>query len=222
ASAALNYAAVVLLGDAIGFTLTLAGIAGLIVSIGVTADSFVVYFERVKDEVRDGRSVRTSVERAWPASRRTMLSADTVSFLAAAVLYILSVGSVRGFAFTLGLSTLVDVLIMFIFTRPLVTALVRWPFFSTGRFSGLSVPAGGGALAERRPGLVKRGAAAGGLAPAGSAGSGPAGADAGEERDGEPRDSGGSGPPGTGPRLAKPGTSRQGTGRRTAGQRREH
>ncbi|KPM55559.1 preprotein translocase subunit SecD [Frankia sp. R43] len=224
-SAALNYAAVTLLGDAIGFTLTLAGIAGLIVSIGVTADSFVVYFERIKDEVRAGRSVRTSVDRAWPAARRTMLSADTVSFLAAAVLYVLSVGSVRGFAFTLGLSTLVDVLIMFIFTRPLVTALVRRPLFSTSRFSGLTVRSVGGSAQSRGPRLAKRPAGPG--RPAAAA----AGAGAGDDvdpgsvdvdGDGDQTDDGGSGPPNQAPRLTKPGPARQGTGRRTAGQRREH
>ncbi|SNQ50753.1 Protein translocase subunit SecD [Frankia canadensis] len=146
-SAAIIYASVVLLGAAIGFTLTLAGIAGLIVSIGVTADSFVVYFERIKDEVRSGRTARASADRAWPSARRTMLSADTVSFLAAAVLYILSIGSVRGFAFTLGLSTLSDVLIMFIFTRPMVALLVRRRLFSTSRFSGLSPTSVGGRAA---------------------------------------------------------------------------
>nr|WP_239380544.1 protein translocase subunit SecD [Frankia sp. CIT1] len=140
-SGLLVYAAVVLLGRWIGFTLTLAGIAGLIVSIGVTADSFVVYFERIKDEVRAHRSVRAAVDRAWPSARRTMLSADTVSFLAAAVLYVLSIGSVRGFAFTLGLSTLIDVLIMFIFTKPVVSLLVRRPLFASSRFSGLTVSA---------------------------------------------------------------------------------
>ncbi len=210
ASAALNYAAVVLLGDAIGFTLTLAGIAGLIVSIGVTADSFVVYFERIKDEVKAGRSIRTAVDRAWPASRRTMLSADTVSFLAAAVLYILSVGSVRGFAFTLGLSTLVDVLIMFIFTRPLVTVLVRRPLFSTSRFSGLSGSSTGGTGA-RSARLVKRGPATA-LGEAGTAAGG-----GGDDLPGE----GDSGPPGSVPQLRKP-AARPGSGRRTAGQRREH
>lgn len=210
ASAALNYAAVVLLGDAIGFTLTLAGIAGLIVSIGVTADSFVVYFERIKDEVQAGRSVRTAVDRAWPASRRTMLSADTVSFLAAAVLYILSVGSVRGFAFTLGLSTLVDVLIMFIFTRPLVTVLVRRPLFSTSRFSGLS-GSSTGVTGERSARLVKRGPAT----AVGEAGTAPGGG--GDDLPGE----GDSGPPGSVPQLRKP-AARPGSGRRTAGQRREH
>ncbi|WP_462202550.1 protein translocase subunit SecD [Frankia sp. CcWB3] len=166
-SGLLIYASVVLLGVAIGFTLTLAGIAGLIVSIGVTADSFVVYFERIKDEVRAGRTVRAATDRAWPAARRTMLSADTVSFLAAAVLYILSIGSVRGFAFTLGLSTLSDVVIMFIFTRPLVTLLVRRRLFSASRYSGLSPKTlggrGGGVApaAPTRARLAKRPAPAG-------------------------------------------------------------
>ncbi len=150
-SGLLVYASVVLLGEWIGFTLTLAGIAGLIVSIGVTADSFVVYFERVKDEIRQNRSARVAVDRAWPSARRTMLSADTVSFLAAAVLYVLSVGSVRGFAFTLGLSTLVDVLIMFIFTKPVVSLLVRRPFFATSRFSGLALAAVRGRSDETAP-----------------------------------------------------------------------
>ncbi|WP_163552663.1 protein translocase subunit SecD [Candidatus Frankia alpina] len=167
-SGLLIYASVVLLGSAIGFTLTLAGIAGLIVSIGVTADSFVVYFERIKDEVQAGRTVRAAADRAWPAARRTMLSADTVSFLAAAVLYILSIGSVRGFAFTLGLSTLSDVMIMFIFTRPVVALLVRRRLFSVSRFSGLSPKSIGGRaaagpppVAASRPRLAKRPAPAG-------------------------------------------------------------
>ncbi|WP_163550751.1 protein translocase subunit SecD, partial [Candidatus Frankia nodulisporulans] len=160
-SGGIIYASVVLLGSAIGFTLTLAGIAGLIVSIGVTADSFVVYFERIKDEVQAGRTVRVAADRAWPAARRTMLAADTVSFLAAAVLYVLSIGSVRGFAFTLGLSTLSDVLIMFIFTRPLVALLVRRRLFSVSRFSGLSPKMIGGRaaavpVATTRARLAKR------------------------------------------------------------------
>jgi preprotein translocase subunit SecD len=148
-SGLLVYAVVVLLGQAIGFTLTLAGIAGLILSVGVTADSFVVYFERIKDEVREGRTIRAAVERAWPAARRTILSADTVSFLAAAVLYVVSLGSVRGFAFTLGLSTLSDVLLVFVFTRPLLTLLVRNRVFSSPRWSGLTPVARGGEAAGR-------------------------------------------------------------------------
>src|SRR4051794_5469030 len=145
-SGGLVYALVSLLGGWIGFTLTLAGIAGLIVAVGVTADSFVVFYERIKDEVREGRTVRTGVDRAWVRARRTIISADTVSLLAAVALYLLSIGSVRGFAFTLGLSTLLDLVVVFLFTHPLVTILVRRPFFSTGRFSGLTVrqPGGGG------------------------------------------------------------------------------
>ena len=101
-SALLVYGSVCLLGPALGFTLTLAGIAGLIVAVGITADSFVVYFERLKDEVRDGRTMRTAVEVGWVRARRTILSADTVSLLAAVILYVVSIGDVRGFAFTLG------------------------------------------------------------------------------------------------------------------------
>jgi preprotein translocase subunit SecD len=168
-SGSLVYASVCLLGAAIGFTLTLAGIAGLIVAIGITADSFVVFYERLKDEVREGRSVRTSVERGWVSARRTILSADTVSFLAAVILYIVSIGDVRGFAFTLGLSTLLDVVVVFIFTKPLVTLLVQRPFFSTGRFSGLSAKAMGlksippaDRAMVRRPARPKRPRPAGG------------------------------------------------------------
>ena len=137
-SAALTYACVVELGQTINFTLTLAGIAGFIVAVSITADSFVVFYERLKDEVHEGRTVRASVERSWVRARRTILSADTVSFLAAAALYYLSIGSVRGFAFTLGLSTILDLVVVFLFTKPLVTLLVRRPLFSTSRFSGLS------------------------------------------------------------------------------------
>ena len=147
-SGLVTYASVVVLGQLIDFTLTLAGIAGFIVAVGITADSFVVFYERLKDEVNEGRTVRTSVERSWVRARRTILSADTVSFLAAAALYWLSIGSVRGFAFTLGLSTLLDLLVVFLFTKPLVTLLVRHPFFSSSRFSGLSGHGGVGASAS--------------------------------------------------------------------------
>ena len=102
------YAVLVLLGRWVGFTLDLAGVAGFIVAIGITADSFVIFFERLKDEVREGRSFRSAVPRAWVRARRTILSADAVSFLAAAVLYVLAVGQVKGFAFTLGMSTVLD------------------------------------------------------------------------------------------------------------------
>jgi preprotein translocase subunit SecD len=134
-----TYAAVVLLGSTISYTLTLAGIAGLIVAIGITADSFVVYFERLRDEVREGRTLRSAVERGWARAIRTILAADFVSLLAAAVLYVLSIGSVRGFAFTLGLSTLIDLVVVFIFTKPVVTLLVRGRLFGSGRpWTGLS------------------------------------------------------------------------------------
>jgi preprotein translocase subunit SecD len=136
-SGSLVYACLVLLGRQIGFSLSLSGIAGFIVAIGITADSFVVFFERLKDEVKDGRTVRSSVPRAWVRARRTILSADTVSFLAAAVLYILAIGAVKGFAFTLGLSTVIDLVVVFLFTHPLVALLARSSAFTSPRFSGL-------------------------------------------------------------------------------------
>nr|WP_145813477.1 protein translocase subunit SecD [Kribbella amoyensis] len=137
-AALLTYASVVLLGKAIGFTLTLAGIAGLIVAIGITADSFVIYFERLRDEVREGRSLRSSVETGWARAKHTIIAADSISLLAAVVLYILAVGGVKGFAFTLGLTTLIDLLVVFIFTKPLVTLLARTDFFGHGhKLSGL-------------------------------------------------------------------------------------
>jgi preprotein translocase subunit SecD len=134
----LNYGIVVLLGYQIGFRLSLAGVAGLIVAIGITADSFIVYFERLRDEVREGRTLRVAVETGWARARRTIISADVVSFLAAVVLYVLSIGSVRGFAFTLGLTTVIDVLVVFLFTKPLMTIFARTKFYGQGhRFSGL-------------------------------------------------------------------------------------
>jgi preprotein translocase subunit SecD len=136
-SAVLVFASLVLLGRLLDFTLSLAGIAGFIVAIGITADSFVVFFERLKDEVKDGRTMRTAVPRAWVRARRTILSADAVSFLAAAILYWLAAGAVKGFAFTLGLSTILDLLIVFLFTHPLVALLSRSSKFSSARISGL-------------------------------------------------------------------------------------
>ena len=137
-SSIITYGLVVLLGWQIGFRLSLAGIAGLIVAIGITADSLVVFFERIRDEVRDGKSLRVAVETGWARARRTILAADFVSFLAAVVLYVLSVGSVRGFAFTIGLTTLVDIVVVFMFTKPMLTILARTKFFGQGhRFSGL-------------------------------------------------------------------------------------
>jgi preprotein translocase subunit SecD len=136
-SGILVYAVLVILGRQIGFTLTLAGIAGFIVAIGITADSFVVFFERLKDEIRDGRSPRSAVPRAWVRARRTILSADAVSFLAAAILYYLAAGTVKGFAFTLGMSTILDLVIVFLFTHPLVTLFARNKAFMSPRVSGL-------------------------------------------------------------------------------------
>jgi preprotein translocase subunit SecD len=136
-SGGLTYAMLVLLGTQIGFTLSLAGIAGFIVAIGITADSFVVFFERIKDEVHDGRSMRVAVPRAWVRARRTILSADTVSFLAAATLYYFAAGDVKGFAFTLGLSTIIDLVVVFLFTHPVVSVLSRSRTFGSARFSGL-------------------------------------------------------------------------------------
>jgi len=136
-SGSVVFGMLVILGRQMGFSLSLAGIAGFIVAIGITADSFVVFFERLKDEVKDGRTVRSAVPRAWVRARRTILSADTVSFLAAAVLYILAAGPVKGFAFTLGMSTIIDVLVVFLFTHPLVAVLARFNSFTSPRFSGL-------------------------------------------------------------------------------------
>ena len=152
----------VLLGWQIGFRLSLAGIAGLIVAIGITADSFIVYFERIRDEVRDGKTLRVAVETGWNRARRTILAADFVSFLAAVVLYVLSVGGVRGFAFTLGLTTLLDIFIVFLFTKPLVTILARTKFFGQGhKLSGLDPDRLGGRRLTTPTTTRRRGTAAG-------------------------------------------------------------
>lgn len=131
------YGIMVLLGRWIGFTLDLAGIAGLIIGIGMTADSFVVFFERIKDEMREGRSFRSAVPRGWARARRTILSGNAVSFIAAAVLYVLAVGQVRGFAFTLGLTTILDVVVVFLVTAPLVQLAARSPFWAKPSVNGL-------------------------------------------------------------------------------------
>jgi preprotein translocase subunit SecD len=136
---ALLYLLFLVLGKAIGFTLTLAGIAGAIVAIGVTADSFIVFFERIRDEAREGRSLRSAVESGWARARHTIIVADMVSILAAVLLYFFAVGGVRGFAFTLGLTTLIDLLVVFIFTKPLVTIIAKSNFFASGHpLSGFS------------------------------------------------------------------------------------
>ncbi|ROP54424.1 MULTISPECIES: protein translocase subunit SecD [unclassified Streptomyces] len=137
-SAILTYLIMTLLGPAINFALNLPAVCGAIVAIGITADSFIVYFERIRDEIREGRSLRPAVERAWPRARRTILVSDFVSFLAAAVLFIVTVGKVQGFAFTLGLTTVLDVVVVFFFTKPLMTVLARRKFFADGhKWSGL-------------------------------------------------------------------------------------
>ena len=134
----LTYQAMVLLGGSVGFALNLAGTAGAIVAIGITADSFVIFFERIRDEVREGRSLRTAVETGWRRARQTILIADAVSMLSALILFILAIGSVKGFAFTLGLTTLIDVVVVFMFTKPLMTLLARTKFFGGGHpLSGL-------------------------------------------------------------------------------------
>lgn len=137
-SAILTYAIMTLLGPAIQFALNLPAVCGAIVAIGITADSFIVYFERIRDEIREGRTLRPAVERGWPRARRTILVSDFVSFLAAAVLFIVTVGKVQGFAFTLGLTTVLDVVVVFFFTKPLMTLLARRKFFADGHsWSGL-------------------------------------------------------------------------------------
>ncbi len=137
-SGILTYTIMSLLGPAIGFALNLPAVCGAIVAIGITADSFIVYFERVRDEIREGRTLRPAIERAWPRARRTILVSDFVSFLAAAVLFVVTVGKVQGFAFTLGLTTLLDVVVVFLFTKPLMTLMGRTKFFSKGGpWSGL-------------------------------------------------------------------------------------
>jgi preprotein translocase subunit SecD len=137
ASGAMVFAILVLLGRYINYTLDLAGIAGLIIGIGTTADSFVVFFERIKDEIREGRSFRSAVPRGWARARKTILSGNAVSFLAAAVLYFLAVGQVKGFAFTLGLTTILDVVVVFLVTWPLVYVASKSPTLAKPAFNGL-------------------------------------------------------------------------------------
>ncbi|SFC89386.1 preprotein translocase subunit SecD [Micromonospora sediminimaris] len=136
-SALLLFGALVFLGRQIGFTLTLAGIAGIIVSLGVAADSFVIYFERLKDEIREGRSPRSAVPRAWVRARRTIISANAITIMSAVVLYIVSVGTVKGFAFALGLATVLDLLVVFLFRHPIMTMFARTKAFLSPRVSGL-------------------------------------------------------------------------------------
>lgn len=131
------YGVLVLLGRQINYTLDLAGIAGLIIGIGTTADSFVVYFERIKDEIREGRSYRSAVPRGWARARKTIVSGNAVTFLAAAVLYVLSIGQVKGFAFTLGLITLLDIVVVFLVTWPLVYLTSKSTRLAKPAYNGL-------------------------------------------------------------------------------------
>jgi preprotein translocase subunit SecD len=137
-AAALALLTVMLLTKYQNFALELSGIAGLIVAIGITADSFVVFFERLRDEVREGKALRPAVEAGWKRARRTILVSDTVSFIAAVLLYYFSIGEVKGFAYTLGLTTVIDIIVVFLFTKPMVTILARTKFYGDGHpLSGL-------------------------------------------------------------------------------------
>ncbi len=157
----ITYGLVLLLGWRQGYRMSLPGVVGLIVSVGITADSFIVYFERIRDEVRDGRALQAAVEAAWVRARRTILASDAVSFLAAVVLYVLAIGNVRGFAFTLGLTTLVDVLVTFVFTKPMVSLLARTKFFGGGhKLSGFDAEHLGRSVAYAGRGRVRSGGSA--------------------------------------------------------------
>ncbi len=135
---ATTFGVISLLSWGLGYRLSLAGVAGLIIAIGVTADSFIVYFERIRDELREGRSLQSAVDHAWDRARRTILASDAVSLIAAVTLYTLAVGGVRGFAFTLGLTTVLDVFVVFLFTHPVMVLLARTKFFGEGHaWSGL-------------------------------------------------------------------------------------
>jgi preprotein translocase subunit SecD len=137
ASGSMIFAILVLLGRYINYTLDLAGIAGLIIGIGTTADSFVVFFERIKDEIREGRSFRSAVPRGWVRARKTIVSGNAVTFLAAAVLYFLAIGQVKGFAFTLGLTTILDLVVVFLVTWPLVYLASKSPMLAKPAYNGL-------------------------------------------------------------------------------------
>ncbi len=143
-AAALTYGVILFLSEQAGFTLTLPGIAGLIVGIGVTADSFIVLFERIRDEMRDGKSVRVAVETGWSRAVWTCVIADAVALLAAVVLFIFAIGVVKGFAFALGITTVIDLIVFFFFTKPLVSWLAQFKFFSQGhKLSGFSAEQAG-------------------------------------------------------------------------------
>lgn len=157
-----SYFVVSLLSWLIGYRLSLAGVIGLIISIGISADSFIVFFERIRDEIREGRTLRGAVEFGWSRAKRTILVSDAVNFVAALVLYFLAVGGVRGFAFTLGLTTIIDLMVVMMFTYPVMTFLVRSSFFGKGhRWSGMSAASLG-----RKPVYTGRGSSRSGAKPA--------------------------------------------------------
>ncbi|MFF2622205.1 protein translocase subunit SecD [Oerskovia jenensis] len=160
-AAVLTFGVILLLSWTIGYRLSLPGVAGIIVAIGITADSFIVYFERIRDELRDGRTLNSAVEKGWDRARRTILASDAVNFLAAVVLYFLAVGGVRGFAFTLGLTTLIDLVVVFMFTHPVMQLLAKTKFFANGH------PASG--LDPRRLGATTRYAGRGRVTSPGAA-----------------------------------------------------
>ena len=142
-SGALMWSIIAFISRSNGLALTLSGVAGIIVSIGVTVDSYVVFFERIKDELHSGKSLRSSAQRSFTLAWRTILAADTVSFLGALILWWLTVGSVRGFAFFLGLSTLCDVIVSYFFTRPAVLLLARSKFMQGRKILGVALPESG-------------------------------------------------------------------------------
>lgn len=167
-AAVLTYLVVILLSWREGYRLSLAGVAGLIVAIGITADSFIVYFERIRDELRDGRALDSAVEAGWKRAVRTIIASDTVNFMAAAILFIVAVGNVKGFALTLGLTTIIDLIVVALFTHPMLQLIARNRFFYEGhRLSGLDPKALGavyrgratfrepGAVAARKPGASR-------------------------------------------------------------------
>lgn len=150
-AAALVYLVIAFLSWRIDYRLSLAGVAGLIVAIGITADSFIVYFERVRDELRDGRPLSAAVDAGWKRAYRTILVSDAVSMLAAVVLYLLTVGNVKGFAFTLGLTTIIDLAVVVLFTHPILQLLAQTKFFSSGhKWSGFDSKALGGSVYRGR------------------------------------------------------------------------
>jgi preprotein translocase subunit SecD len=164
-AAVLTYLVVTILSWREGYRLSLAGVAGLIVAIGITADSFIVYFERIRDELRDGRGLESAVEAGWKRAIRTIIASDAVNFLAAIILFILAVGNVRGFALTLGLTTVVDLIVVSLFTHPILQLLAKTNFFASGHsLSGLNPQALGAAYRGRAQFAPSAGVSSGKLA----------------------------------------------------------